>query len=528
MAVIKKNQTVAPFLGAKLNFIPGQDPMGMLNIGEQIFSMLLSGLNNVTERIRYYSFYCWFFGWYAKAVGSENPKEQRNYLRRAEYLLALISVPENEGGIPGITKAEKNYSKEAISFSLHEGTGELENVTENTYWKNPRGVFGQNYVSSMRQMGLLRDKSENSGIYIRTAFDKEAVVTGKELEDAFNLNLSETSKKIFIEAIQLSTISHEDLIRIREDFYMINVKQSSLENKLLTEMLIEEDQPTTVDKLYFRKNTISLYLSLLKNKEDNLSVQDFVNFCYTSQGRYNNQINDTVMGWYYYQLSQYWHIVCTSHLKHFLVALQDKTDSGWYVEEVLVKELTQEIVNELKSKFNNTDNATFLELELLESSNAEIVKSVHTKSYLEGFCFGLLLLKKLMVENKETIAEQFSFAKKYKLQSTSDFIAVYKDLEQKAELPISEFVAVFLKKYILNRHQMVALNKMNATQSTEKFLREDGYIRFVSHIDFDFSNPRLGNLITFLKNLGVIVKDGALLTSEGLKFQEQLSEWWKD
>ena len=34
MTVIKKNQTIAPFLGAKLNFIPGQDPMGMLNIGE--------------------------------------------------------------------------------------------------------------------------------------------------------------------------------------------------------------------------------------------------------------------------------------------------------------------------------------------------------------------------------------------------------------------------------------------------------------------------------------------------------------
>ena len=75
---------------------------------------------------------------------------------------------------------------------------------------------------------------------------------------------------------------------------------------------------------------------------------------------------------------------------------------------------------------------------------------------------------------------------------------------------------------------MVALNKMNATQSTEKFLREDGFIRFVSHIDFDFSNPRLGNLITFLKNLGIISKDGSELTSNGLKLQKQLFECWKD
>lgn len=528
MAVIKKNQTIAPFLGAKLNFIPGQDPMGMLNIGEQIFSMLLPGLNNVTERIRYYSFYCWFFGWYAKAIGSENPKEQRNYLRRAEYLLALISVPENEGGIAGITKAEKNYSEESTTFSLHDGTGELEDVTENTYWKNPRGVFGQNYVSSMRQMGLLRDKSENSGIYIRTAFDKESVVTGKDLEEAFDANISEPSKNIFLSTLKTSNISKEDLFAIRQDFYMISVTLGSTENKLLTDFLVEVDQPTTSNEFYFRRNTIALYLDQVSKNTNLVTVQDFVNYCYSNKGRYKDEINDTIMGWYYYQLSQFWHIVCTSHLKHFLVALQDKSDSGWYAEDNLVKELSEEILIELKKEYKITDSTSFSELEVLQVTNAEIVKSIHTKSYLEGFCRGLLLLKKLMVENKDTITEQFKFAKKYKLHSNSDFVASYKDLEQKSELPIYEFVVVFLKKYILNRHQMVALNKMNATQSTEKFLREDGYIRFVSHIDFDYSNPRLGNLITFLKNLGIISKDGTELTANGLKLQAQLSECWKD
>ena len=66
--------------------------MGMLNVGEQVFSMILPGLNNVTERIRYYSFYCWFFGTYAKWNGSEDPKEQRKFIRRAEYLLALVAA----------------------------------------------------------------------------------------------------------------------------------------------------------------------------------------------------------------------------------------------------------------------------------------------------------------------------------------------------------------------------------------------------------------------------------------------------
>ena len=64
---------------------------------------------------------------------------------------------------------------------------------------------------------------------------------------------------------------------------------------------------------------------------------------------------------------------------------------------------------------------------------------------------------------------------------------------------------------------------MNATQSTEKFLREDGYIRFVDKIDFYFSNPRVGNLIVFLKNLSIITNDGNELTPSGKVLQQNLS-----
>ena len=523
MAVIKKNELIAPFLGAKLSFIPGQDPMGMLNIGEQIFSMLLPGLNNVTERIRYYSFYCWFFGWYAKYNGSENPKVQRNYLRRAEYLLALISASKNESGIPGITKADHNYDIEATAFSLFEGTGELEDITENTYWKNPRGVFGQNYVSSMRQMGLIRDKGDKSGIYIRTAFDKEGIVTGKDLQEAFEANIIAESLNIFLKALADGNITHENLIKINKDFDLINVKIGSLENNLLIQMLTEVDHPTHDVEYHFRRNTVALYLNLLKEKETIVTVQDFVNVAYKKQGVLEGKNNDTLMGWYYYQLSQYWHIVCTSNLKHLLEELQDKSDSGWYIEEALVNEITNDVTTMFVSEYSISKDSPFEELKILDEENTAIVNNIQTKDSIKGICNAFLLLKKLMHENNTTIKDQFEYAQKYNLHSNSDFIAVYNDLKEQAKMPISEFIKYFLKKYILNRHQMVALNKMNLTQSTEKFLREDGYIRFVDYIDFDFSNPRLGNMVTFLKNLSIISNDGEELTDTGLVIQKNLS-----
>ena len=53
----EEQKMFAPFLGEPLSHIVGQDPLGLLNTGGKTFDLLLPGLNNVTDRIRYYSFY---------------------------------------------------------------------------------------------------------------------------------------------------------------------------------------------------------------------------------------------------------------------------------------------------------------------------------------------------------------------------------------------------------------------------------------------------------------------------------------
>ena len=523
MAVIKKNEIIAPFLGAKLNFIAGQDPMGMLNIGEQIFSMLLPGLNNVTARIRYYSFYCWFFGWYAKSVGSENPNEQRKYLRRAEYLLALVAAKNNIDGIPGITEAQKNYNDDINEFSLLEGTGELKGTTEETYWKNPRGVFGQNYVSSLRQIGMIRDKGEDTGLFIRTAFDKDDVVTGKDLEDAFDLNLDRNATSLFSKAVISGNITQIELVDLSSNFNMIKVPLRSKENHLLIEMLLGADHPISDSESFFRRTTIKLYLNLLKDDNSMVSVQDFANFSYYQQGLIKNVQDDTLMAWYYYQLSQYWHIVSTSCLKTLLDILQQKCDSGWYVESDLVNEISKDLVEYLSKENYTKKSSTFNTLSVLKDDNVIITNKIHSCNNIESLSYSFLLLKKLMNDNSLTIQKQLRFAQKHKLNSSSDFIAVYLDLEKNANRPIGDFISYFLKKYIINRHQLVALNKMNATQSTEKFIREDGLIRLVDSIHFGFSSPRLGNLIEFLKDLNIISDDKTEITKMGTKVHKKIN-----
>lgn len=521
--VIKKNQIVAPFLGARLSFIQGQDPMGMLNVGEQVFSMILPGLNNVTERIRYYSFYCWFFGTYAKWNGSEDPKEQRKFIRRAEYLLALVAAKKDLSGIAGITEARKNYDPSKSVFSLKEGTGELKNSTENTYWKNPRGVFGQNYVSSLRQIGLIRDKGEETGVFIRTAFEIENVVTGKDLENAFIESTSQNNRELFLKCVKSGEISNEDLVSISDDFQMIEVPTNKVENKLLLNMLVSPDSPTSENKTFFRKNTIRLYLNQLDKNNTNLSVIDFVDNAYRQKGKDEKSADPTLLAWYYYQLSQYWHIVSTSCLCHLLNALQNFSGSGWIEEYELVRLITDDALKELK-KLVSLDNSTlFTELSEPEDEALTISRNTITKNYSFGLANAFLLLRKIIIENSENIQELKDFSKKHMITSNSDFVASYDDLLEKSNLAMREFIHYFLVKYVINRHQIVALNKMNDTQSTEKFLREDGYIRFVESIDYGFSSPRLGNLIQFLNDLDIISNSGNL-TSNGMKLSKDLNE----
>ena len=169
----EKNKIAAPFLGEPLVHIVGQDPLGLLNTGGKTFDLVLPGLNNVTDRIRYYSFYCWFFHCYAKYISKPSKKEQFDHLRRAEFILSLLAAKTGVQGIGGITKALELYNTSQNSFDLKIGTGEEKQVKDGTYWKNPRGIFGQNYVSSLKQLNLIREYEINSEFFIRTEFEIE-------------------------------------------------------------------------------------------------------------------------------------------------------------------------------------------------------------------------------------------------------------------------------------------------------------------------------------------------------------------
>src|SRR2546423_10288758 len=82
--------------------VTGRDHLGIQVVSIALYSELLPGLTNVTDRVRYYSFYPWVLHRYAKEVRQASDKTWYEHLRRAEFLLALVArahhLDNEEGG----------------------------------------------------------------------------------------------------------------------------------------------------------------------------------------------------------------------------------------------------------------------------------------------------------------------------------------------------------------------------------------------------------------------------------------------
>ena len=84
----------------------------------------------------------------------------------------------------------------------------------------------------------------------------------------------------------------------------------------------------------------------------------------------------------------------------------------------------------------------------------------------------------------------------------------------KKAMSIENYIFDYLYIHIIYRHQYVAFRKMRgSTQSTQKFIIEDHHIRYLGNFEPGFTGPRIGNLINYLKDLGVMTMDNTLTES---------------
>ena len=186
-SITSKTTHVAPYWGKSSDLKPGLNQLGIRNVSEYMFTTLLPGLNNVSQRIRYYSFYCWILTEFYKGKEKASEKEFQVFLRRCELLMAMIcSWRDDTTGIPGINYAISLRDFETSPYSLQKGIYKEDGTTRGSYWANPGGIFRQYYSASLEEIAII-GLNANGNFY--NATNDEGIVNGRILGDAFASSL---------------------------------------------------------------------------------------------------------------------------------------------------------------------------------------------------------------------------------------------------------------------------------------------------------------------------------------------------
>jgi hypothetical protein len=163
------------------------DHLGIQVIGEQIYSDLLPGITNVTDRLWNYAFYPWFAWAYEKEGMPEEGDAFAEALRRAEVLNTLVAaVHEWENGEDPFLHGGGLVGRQKLLGAARQIVdGDVISLEEfapvdapRQYFANRRGGLGQYYLGALRGLKLLQwdaksgaQISDSRGAHLAEAFD---------------------------------------------------------------------------------------------------------------------------------------------------------------------------------------------------------------------------------------------------------------------------------------------------------------------------------------------------------------------
>ena len=508
---MKVNSHIAPFFNKTADIKVGLNQLGLRNASEALFTSLLPGLNNVSNRIRYYSFYCWLIGEFYNKRESITDKEFYRFIRFSEYLLALIhSKGEGIDGVPGITYAMGIRSK-GNEFDLLSGTyNSQQNTRSDTYWANAGGVLRQYYSSSLKDIAILKENNEKKSIL--NISKEEGFINGRMLGDAFAESVGETGTE-FLKIVQAGKVSVEELNSLESSFNMRRFPKDSNEKKLIIKLLLQKDYPASESASHFRKSTIYHYLkhfSLKGTKET--FTQNMYKAFQSGQSK-----DDCVLGWYLYYLNNNWQYQSSIIFVALLNLLNQNTD--WQEASSVAASLASSIIENIGGKYKKAKL-----LDICNDIQQDKIQVADQKGNLDTDAAPAIVnLLEMYVNNKDNKAKRPDYREIFRSASNYDFFSFMDEIDRSLDTNFHDWLKDYILKKIIYNHYQVALRKYLQTGiASQKFIYENGMIRFLNVSEATHTSPRIETLNDFVSDLELI--DGKGITEEGLHLLKELEE----
>lgn len=498
----RKNDIIIPFIAKPDNLKVGLNNLGNRNAAERLFTTLLPGMNNVTQRIRYYSFYCWLLMRFYEGITKAKGLDLRNYIRYSEYLLALIHAYNKDNrGIPGITTAEVAVEGQRQNISIKSGA---EGIGIRQYWAYPNGILGQYYIVSMMDLRLVAYNNQTNAFYNITKGEHH-YITGEQLGEVFDKSVCEYGN-MFLECVHKGTASPQELEYLYRRFNMHVMTPFKEERELLKDMLLQEDYPNERDEFsdhtWHRKSTVKFFLSYVRDTGD-ASEQGFARYMYNLY-RQRKKMDETSVRWYAYYLNDQWQYNCSIIFSYLLEQL--RKSGSWTPMRKLASDLASEFVKLLG--WNHDDNLFMV----LESNRKH--ETIKKPEPYEGF-YNLINLASVNIDIFENVRSRCE------IKEVSTFGTFCRYVIKHKEDNIYDFMCHFIEEQIIYQHYVVSFKKQQATGiASQKFILENDSVLYVAPYGASHTAPRIAMLANFLTDLGLMNDNG--ITNEGKELINKL------
>lgn len=524
MAVLKNNEYKTVFWGAKNSFITGLDPLGQQNTSAATFAFLLPGVTNLTNRIRYYGFYCWLLEYYAKHIRDTEQKKQNDFIRKAELMIAILMKTRYPDYVQ-ITGS--NFAFDMIAqnpsdyFDLESNA--VKQGNNKTYWKYSSGAFGQYYAGAMHGIGLIIRNDSNN--YICTNTNHHNGITGAHVAEVFQKSIDETAEKMFVKNIVEGKLPVSEMNLLTDYFALNHITEKQEEWNIYCNFLLQEDHPLIEkneedDITFHRRNTIHELLKNIDESESFSGWADFTNNIYLNQGGINGVASETLQTWFFYNLNEFWHYGAGAVFWAMLYMLGERYNKVHISH--FVHKFSEEIIQffeenvDIKKENKFSEELKKINVDVVETSDM-IKDSIKEGDIRSASGLGISLIfsvfntNKIYKEDLQQLAHRRGIIRDGNIIDFMTYIESYSGT-------FEEFIRDFIYRNMIYRHQYVAIRKTGSrTLSTLKFLLEESFLKQIEVFEPSFTSPRLGAILYILQDLNIIT-DKYNLTETGRYF----------
>lgn len=502
------NDTPFPFWGAETTTKGGRDPLAVQNSSVVIYSNMITGITNVTARVRYNGFFCWLLTLIAKKLEKiditkiDSPSEQIKYIRRGELLLAYIMIHcyHDVNGVSGSIFAQKKYSGNVLDLAKG---ADYENHPK-VYWQNSLGIFGQYYIGVLSQLQLL---------YVPDASHKSYRPTkeGIRLGEIFSQSFSPEIETLFWESIYKGSISKEKLTSMGSmALHLINNENELNEYQRI---FSKPDRKDIMGKdVCHRINSIKLLLNYIKTEGGKVTTKDcvlsFLRYNLETVVSLNYKATEEQLSWFMYELNELAHAAYEAF--HFAI-LYSITEEPLPLDYVLDK-LEKEFVTYSKDCDNESN---------MYSIYDKIKQRYKDKNYGGLIYEGSRLLACLYFEIEPHISELMEIAQheNYDVRNLgfapSLLLRLMNGYKKKCDWDFAEYCIY----YAINDHLRSSYSKSTIGQGlVHNYMVEDELIWKLRNPDPTRTSPRLQNTLQYIEDIKWIEVKGNhySITARGL------------